>query len=92
MQYLLGAIGAGVVLTEILSHLPVSKPAKRRLAIAAGLLSLAGGLALRLAFVAAGNEPDLARLATGERGGTGGLRRQSCLRWAGEKKPGKTWP
>ncbi len=73
-QYLLGAIGAGVVLPEILSHLPVSKPAKRRLAIAAGLLSLAGGLALRLAFVAAGkpagNDPDLARLATGERGGT----------------------
>ena len=73
-QYLLGAIGAGVVLPEILSHLPVSRPARRRLAIAAGLLSLAGGLALRLAFVAAGkpagSDPDLARLATGERGGT----------------------
>lgn len=73
-QYLWGAIGAGVVLPEVLTHLPVSKPAKRRLAIAAGLIGLAGGFALRLAFVAAGkpagSDPDLARLATGERGGT----------------------
>ena len=73
-QYLLGAIGAGIILPEMLTYLPTSKPAKRRLAIAAGLLSLAGGLALRLAFVAAGkpagSDPDLARLATGERGGT----------------------
>jgi hypothetical protein len=44
------------------------------LTIAAGVISLLGGFALRSAFVAAGRpsalDPDAARLATGEKGGT----------------------
>jgi len=72
-EYLWGAIGAGIVLPEVLNHIPAPKSAKRWLAVAAGLLALGGGFALRSAFVAAGkpaaDDPDLARLATGEKGG-----------------------
>ena len=73
-EYLWGAIGAGIVLPELLNRIPAPKPAKRWLTVAAGLAALAGGFALRSAFVAAGkpaaDDPDLSRLATGERGGT----------------------
>lgn len=72
--YLAGAIGAGIVLPELLQRLPVPAKNRRALRIAAGILGLVGGYALRAAFVAAGrpsaNDPDAARLATGERGGT----------------------
>ena len=71
-QYLGGAIGLGIVVPEILNRLPVSQDKKRGLAIAAGITSLVGGFLLRIAFVAAGkpsaDDPDQARLATGERG------------------------
>jgi len=74
VQYLAGAIGMGIILPEVLSRLPVPKPQKRWLSVAAGLVSLAGGYALRAAFVAAGkpsaDDPNDARLATGEKGGT----------------------
>ncbi|MGI4787275.1 MAG: NrfD/PsrC family molybdoenzyme membrane anchor subunit [Janthinobacterium lividum] len=73
-RYLLGAIGAGIILPEVLNRLPVPKAQKRWLSIAAGIVSLMGGYALRSAFVAAGKpsalNPDDARLATGEMGGT----------------------
>jgi formate-dependent nitrite reductase membrane component NrfD len=73
-HYWAGAIGAGIVLPELLNRLPVPKPYKRSLTIAAGVISLLGGFALRSAFVAAGRpsalDPDAARLATGEKGGT----------------------
>ena len=73
-HYLAGAIGAGIVLPEILNRLPVPKQHRRWLSIAAGVFSLAGGYLLRSSFVAAGRpsaeDPDAARLATGERGGT----------------------
>lgn len=72
--YLAGAIGAGIVLPELLNRLPVPKPYRRGFTIAAGVLGLMGGFALRSAFVAAGRpsalDPDAARLATGEKGGT----------------------
>jgi formate-dependent nitrite reductase membrane component NrfD len=72
-RYLAGAIGAGIVLPEILNRLPVPKPYKRGLTLAAGILGLVGGFILRSAFVAAGRpsalDPDAARLATGEKGG-----------------------
>ncbi len=64
-EYWQGAILAGVVLPEIVSRLPLPKKAKPWAKIAAGALGLAGGLALRLAFVAAGKpsaaDPDAAR-------------------------------
>ena len=73
-EYLWGAIVAGLIVPEVLNRLPVAKPAKRWLSVAAGLIALSGGFALRSAFVAAGkpaaNDPDLSRLATGEKGGT----------------------
>ncbi len=73
-RYWAGAVGAGIVLPEVLNRLPAPQPAKRWLSVAAGLVALAGGYALRSTFVAAGkpaaDDPDLARLATGERGGT----------------------
>ena len=72
--YLLGALGAGIILPELLNRLPVPRPYKRGFAIAAGIVSLVGGYALRSAFVAAGRpsalDPNAARLATGEKGGT----------------------
>ncbi len=72
--YLAGAIGAGIVLPELLNRLPVPTPYRHGLKIAAGVLGLIGGYALRAAFVAAGKpsalDPDAARLATGEKGGT----------------------
>lgn len=72
-QYLAGAIGLGIVLPEILNRLPVSKDKKRAFSIAAGVASLVGGYLLRTVFIAAGkpsaDDPDLARLATGEKGG-----------------------
>ncbi len=71
-QYLGGAIGLGIIVPEILNHLPVPKNAKRGLSIAAGIASLIGGYLLRTVFIAAGkpsaDDPDLARLATGEKG------------------------
>ena len=73
-QYLLGAIGAGIVLPELLNRLPVPSAHRRTLQIAAGVAGLIGGFCLRMAFVAAGrpsaNDPDAARLATGDKGGT----------------------
>ena len=73
-RYLAGAIGAGIILPEVLNRLPVPKAQKRWLSVAAGLVSLVGGYALRSAFVAAGkpsaDDPDAARLATGAMGGT----------------------
>lgn len=72
--YWAGAIGAGIVLPELLNRLPVAQPQRRWLRIAAGVLGLVGGFALRVSFVAAGRpsalNPDDARLATGEKGGT----------------------
>ena len=72
--YLGGAIGMGIILPELLNRLPMPKAQKRGLSIAAGIIALIGGYALRAAFVAAGKpsalDPDAARLATGERGGT----------------------
>jgi len=74
ISYLAGAIGAGIVLPELLNRLPVPKPYRRMFTIAAGIAGLVGGFALRSAFVAAGRpsalDPDAARLATGEKGGT----------------------
>ena len=74
LHYLGGAIGLGILLPELLSRLPVSQGKKRGLAIAAGVASLVGGYLLRTAFVNAGkpsaDDPDQARLATGEKGGT----------------------
>ncbi len=74
MAYLGGAIGAGIVLPELMNRLPVPKPYRLGMKIAASVLGLLGGYALRAAFVAAGKpsalDPDAARLATGERGGT----------------------
>jgi len=71
--YLGGAIGLGIILPEIINRLPVSQGKKRGLSIAAGILSLIGGYALRTVFVAAGkpsaDDPDAARLATGAKGG-----------------------
>lgn len=71
-QYLGGAIGLGIIVPEVLNHLPVPKNAKRGLSIAAGIASLVGGYMLRTVFIAAGkpsaDDPDLARLATGEMG------------------------
>jgi formate-dependent nitrite reductase membrane component NrfD len=73
-QYLGGAIGLGILLPEVLNRLPVSQSKKRGMAIAAGVASLVGGYLLRTAFVNAGkpsaDDPDQARLATGEKGGT----------------------
>ena len=73
-EYWGGAVAAGLIVPELLNLIPASKPAKRWLSVAAGLIALSGGFALRSAFVAAGkpaaNDPDLARLATGEKGGT----------------------
>lgn len=73
-EYLWGAIGAGIVLPELLNRLPAREPAKRWITVAAGIAALSGGFALRSAFVAAGkpaaDDPDLSRLATGEKGGT----------------------
>jgi formate-dependent nitrite reductase membrane component NrfD len=73
-QYLAGAIGAGIILPEILGRLPIPKKHRRWLSLAASLISLAGGYALRMSFVAAGRpsalNPDDARLATGKKGGT----------------------
>ena len=72
--YLGGAIGMGIILPEMMNRLPMPKAQKRGLTIAAGVISLIGGYALRAAFVAAGkpsaSDPNAARLATGERGGT----------------------
>jgi formate-dependent nitrite reductase membrane component NrfD len=73
--YLGGAVGAGIVLPEVLNRLPAPAGARRWLRIAAGLVGLVGGYALRSAFVSAGRpsaeDPDAARLATGEKGGAG---------------------
>lgn len=73
-DYLAGAIGAGIILPELLNRLPVPRAQKRWLSVAAGILSLLGGFALRSSFVAAGKpsalNPDDARLATGKMGGT----------------------
>lgn len=71
--YFGGAVALGIVLPEILSRLPGTPKQKRVLSIAAGIAGLVGGYILRTVFVAAGkpsaDDPDLARLATGERGG-----------------------
>ena len=73
-EYLGGAIGLGVILPELLTHLPVAKKHKRAFSIAAALASLVGGYLLRTVFLDAGkpsaDDPDLARLATGAKGGT----------------------
>lgn len=64
-SYLVGAIGAGVVIPEILNRLPLPGKAQRGVKIAAGVIGLIGGYALRSAFIAAGrpsaNDPDAAR-------------------------------
>ena len=61
----LGAVGAGLVLPTILCHAPAPTKWKRWLGIGASVLALAGGAALRWAFVEAGREsasdPDDAR-------------------------------
>ena len=73
-EYVGGALGLAIVLPEILSRLPLPKKAKRAATLAAGVLSLLGGFALRSVFVAAGkpsaDNPDDARLATGAMGGS----------------------
>jgi len=72
-DYFGGAVGLGIILPEILNRLPVPKKYKRATAIAAGITSLFGGYLLRTVFIAAGkpsaDDPDLARLATGAKGG-----------------------
>ena len=72
-DYLGGALGMAIVLPEILGRLPAPQKSKRWLSIAASVISLVGGFALRSAFVAAGkpsaDNPDDARLATGAKGG-----------------------
>lgn len=73
-EYFGGAIGLGIIVPEILNRLPVPQKYKRATAIAAGVASLIGGYLLRTVFIAAGkpsaDDPDLARLATGAKGGT----------------------
>ncbi len=73
MMYLAGAIGAGVVLPEILNRVPVPKKHRRTVSLVAGILGLIGGYFLRASFVAAGRpsaeDPDAARQATGTKGG-----------------------
>ena len=60
-----GAVGAGLLVPEILERLPVRGKARRWLKIAAATLGLAGGFALRWAVLFAGrdsaNDPDAAR-------------------------------
>ncbi len=72
-DYVGGALGMAIVLPEILNRLPAPQKSKRGLSVAASLISLVGGFALRSAFVAAGkpsaDNPDDARLATGPKGG-----------------------
>ena len=73
-DYFGGAVGLGIILPELLNRLPVPQKYKRATAIAAGIASLFGGYLLRTVFVAVGkpsaDDPDLARLATGAKGGT----------------------
>jgi formate-dependent nitrite reductase membrane component NrfD len=61
----LGAVGAGLVLPTLLRHGPAPAKWRRWLGIGASVLALAGGAALRWAFVEAGKEsgsdPDAAR-------------------------------
>lgn len=68
------SVVAGVILPEVLNRVPVARKHKRWMSVAAGVVSLVGGFALRHAFVEAGRpsalDLDAARLATGERGGT----------------------
>jgi len=68
------SVVAGIVLPEVLNRLPVAPKHKRGVSVAAGIVGLVGGFVLRQAFVEAGRpsalDPDAARLATGERGGT----------------------
>lgn len=63
--FLLGAVGAGLVLPTVLRHAPAPAKWRRWLGIGASVLALAGGAALRWAFVEAGKEsgsdPDAAR-------------------------------
>ena len=72
-DYIGGALGMALVLPEIINRLPGPQKSKRGLSIAASIISLIGGFALRSVFVAAGrpsaNNPDDARLATGAKGG-----------------------
>lgn len=72
-DYLGGAIGMAIVLPEIITRLPLPKKSKRGVSIAASVISLVGGFALRSVFIAAGkpsaDNPDDARLATGPKGG-----------------------
>ncbi len=74
-DYVGGALGMAIILPEIINRLPFPKSAKRGLSLAAGVISLVGGFALRSAFIAAGkpsaDNPDDARLATGAKGGLG---------------------
>lgn len=60
-----GAVGAGLVLPTILRHAPAPARWRRWLGIGASVLALAGGAALRWAFVEAGkdsgSDPDAAR-------------------------------
>lgn len=64
-QYWAGAIGAGLVLPELLERLPAPPRARRWLKMAACVSALVGGYALRSAVVAAGrpsaSNPDDAR-------------------------------
>ena len=66
--YWAGAVGAGIVLPELLSRLPVPKAHRRWLQISSGVVALVGCYALRAAFVAAGrpsaNDPEAARAAS----------------------------
>lgn len=70
-SFLLGAVGAGLVLPTILRHAPAPAKWKRWLGIGASVLALAGGAALRWAFVEAGREsasdPDAARKSSAPR-------------------------
>lgn len=71
-SYLGGAIGAGIILPEILNRLPLPEKPRRWVKIAAGVIGLLGGYALRSAFVAAGrpsaDDPDAARRNSRRRG------------------------
>lgn len=64
-EYWGGAIACALVLPELLERLPAPAKMRPALRVAAGVVSLVGGFALRMAFVAAGrpsaNDPEAAR-------------------------------
>ncbi len=72
-QYWGGAIACALILPELLERVPAPSKLRPALRIAAGVASLVGGFALRMAFVAAGrpsaNDPEAARQASRHKDG-----------------------